>query len=146
MIVLFNVLFWQENWPIFVYIHKADLMEAIGRKVPGLNRLLLRTFLGNIIMIGLIQFYETFADPDPVTAGTFVFFGMVMVMCLGVQWLLYQLKIRFLLISYPALISNILGLALFYTFLFMKQPFLLFGVVLLVLSILGWHLVRYSYK
>lgn len=115
-------------------------------KPASLNRLLLRTFFGNIMMACLISFYEYFADPDPIDAGTFLFFGMVMVMCLGVQWAMYKLRLRVLLSSYPALLSNILGLALFYVLLFAKQPILLFGVVLLILAILAWHLVSYSYK
>ena len=107
----------------------------------SLNRLLFRTFKGSIIMFSLICLWEYFADPDPIDAGTFIFMGMVLVMCLGVAMAIYKLRLQFVLETYPATVANILGLVVFYIFLFMKQPFILFGVELVIMSILGLYLV-----
>ena len=92
-------------------------------------------------MFSLICLWEYFADPDPIDAGTFIFMGMVLVMCLGVAMAIYKLRLQFVLETYPATVANILGLVVFYIFLFMKQPFILFGVELVIMSILGLYLV-----
>jgi hypothetical protein len=92
-------------------------------------------------MFTLICIWEYFADPDPIDVGTFIFMGMILVMCLGAAMVIHKLNIRPILESFPATIANILGLAVFYIFLFMKQPFILFGVELVIMSILGFYLV-----
>ncbi|WP_276134163.1 hypothetical protein [Polluticoccus soli] len=113
--------------------------ENNTQDIPSLNRLLYRTFLGSMIMFALISLWEYFADPDPIDPGTFLFYGLVLVMCLGVQWAMYKLKLETLLRNYPAVTSNILGITVFYIFLFIKQPVILFGVALFILSALSWH-------
>jgi hypothetical protein len=113
--------------------------------IPSLNRLLYRTFLGSLIMFGFISLWEYITDPDPIDPGTFLFYGLVLIMCLGVQWAMYKLKLDILLRNYPAVTSNIFGIIVFYIFLFMKQPVILFGVTLLILSVLAWHWIT-TYK
>lgn len=113
----------------------------LSPQVPGLNKLLLRTFIGAGIMELLIMLWESFADPDPMDAGTVVFYAMVMILCLGAQLLMYKLRIRPLLTGYPVLTSVVAGLAIFYVLFFLHMPVLLFSVVLLALVALSWHLI-----
>jgi hypothetical protein len=114
-------------------------MVTENKYLPSLNRLLFRTFLGTLVMTGLIATWEYFADPDPVDAGTFLFYSLVLVMSLGVQWAIFKIKLYSILNSYPALASNLIGITVFYIFLFLKQPVILFGVILLILVALAWH-------
>ena len=114
----------------------------LAPEVPALNKLLLRTFIGTGIMELLIMLYESFADPDPMDAGTAIFYAMVMILCLGVQLAIYKLDFRFLLTTCPALISVITGFVLFYFLLFIHIPVLLFSVVILALAALSWQLIR----